>query len=316
MILQDVYSEIVFKIGTPDDTSARSANPQVSNQRILAELLSQMRSYARVTKGIQDIYSVALDRNTPFFPAPTLALRSRAYFFCYVVVNGAIFPIDFRGPKSVYPNFRINPMNGITNWLMPFNMGHTTYFGAYPANSTDAKTTTLTGDVGLSDTVINVASTAGFLNTFGKVTIDSEVIMYSSITPTTLVGCVRGDEMSTPATHSSTTIVTQNNLIMFYSRLPIPFAANSDNTISSQTLNMVLEPCDEHMEGIMKAAEYNLLNKINPQRAESYKIDAVALYVDYADDIEKAYARNRQNVNVRNPYSSNESGVPFGNNLL
>ena len=168
MNIQDAYSQIVFKVGTPDDTSGRAQNPQVTNKILLMELLMQLRSYANITKGIQDIYSVPLNINTTFITAPLLALRSRAYFYCYVIVNGAIFPIDFRGARDVYPNFRVNPINGITNWLMPFNMGKQQYFGVYPASSTSAKFTTLNGNVGLTDTTITVNSTAGFIHNFGK----------------------------------------------------------------------------------------------------------------------------------------------------
>ena len=177
MNISDVYSRVTFKIGTPDDTSGRASNPQVTNKVLLNELLDQLRSYANITKGIQDIYSFSLNRNTSFVQAPSLALRSRGYFYAYIVVNGAIFPMDFRGARDVYPNFRINPNNGITNWFMPFNMGKQTYFGVYPANSTNAQTTTLNGNVGLADTTITVASTAGFIHNFVKITIGTEVIM-------------------------------------------------------------------------------------------------------------------------------------------
>ena len=316
MNIQDVYSRITFKIGTPDDTSGRSVNPQVTNKVLLNELLDQLRSYANITKGIQDVYSFPLNRNTTFVVAPPLALRSRAYFYAYIIVNGAIFPMDFRGQKDVYPNFRVNPIYGITNWLMPFNQGNTRYFGIYPSNSTNAKTTTLTSGINTTTTTIPVTSTAGFINNFGKITIGSEVLMYQYKDATNFYGCIRGDEMSTAASALSNATVTQNNVILFYSRLPQTFAAETDGTISAATLAKVLEPCDEHMEGIIKMVSYNLLSKIDPQRAQQYKGDAILLYSEYEKDIEKGYARNRQNINVRDPYSINESGNAFGTNMM
>ena len=316
MNIQDVFDKVTFNIGTPDDTSGRSQNPQVTNKTLLFELLTQLRSYANITKGIQDIYSVPLNINTTFITAPPLALRSRAYFYCYVVVNGAIFPIDFRGQRDVYPNFRVNPINGITNWLMPFNMGKQQYFGVYPASSTSAKITTLTSGIGSTDTTIPVTSTAGFMHNFGKLTIGTEVIMYEYVDATHFYGCVRGDEMSTAVSHLSSANVTQNNLIIFYSRLPVPFAANSDNSIPAGVLTQILEPPDEHMEGIIKMVSYNLLSKINPERADMYKGDAILLYGEYEKDIRKGYGKNRQNVNVRDPYQSNEGGAPYGTNLM
>jgi len=200
-------------------------------------------------------------------------------------------------------------MNGITNWLMPFTMGKNTYFGVYPANSTDAKTTTLTAQISATDTTIPVTSTAGYINNFGKLTIGSEVIMYEYKDATNFYGCLRGDEMTTAAIHLNNATVTQNNLILFYSRLPEVFSAEIDNSISAGTLAHNLEPCDEHMEGIIKMTAYNLLCKINPERAQQYKGDAIILYGEYAKDIAKGYASNRQNINVRDPYWS-ENGTP------
>lgn len=312
MNIQDVYSAITFRIGTPDDTSGRAANPQVTNKVLLFELLTQLRSYANITKGIQDFYSFPLNRNTSFVPAPPLALRSRSYFYAYVVVNGAIFPIDFRNARDVYPNFRINPMNGITNWFMPFSMGKSTYFGVYPTSSTSAQTTTLTAGISAAATTIPVVSTAGYINNFGKITLGTEKIMYEYKDATNFYGCIRGDELTTAASALISATVTQNNVILLYSRLPVPFAAESDGSISANTLAMILEPPDEHMEGIIKMVSYNLLSKINTERAQQYKGDAILLYGEYEEDIRKGYARNRQNVNVRDPYF-NETGAPIMN---
>jgi len=199
---------------------------------------------------------------------------------------------------------------------MPFNMGKSTYFGVYPSNSTNAQTTTLTADITVSDTTIPVTSTAGFIARFGKLTIGSEKIMYEYKDATNFYGCIRGDEMTTAAVALSGATVTLNNIMLFYSRLPVPFAAETDNSISASTLAHVLEPCDEHMEGIIKMTVYNLLCKIDAGRANQYKGDAMILYQQYEKDITKGYGKNRQNVNVRDPYGISEAGTPFGTNLI
>ena len=54
------------------------------------------------------------------------------------------------------------------------------------------ESTTLTSDVTFFDSVINVSSTAGFPDSYGLLLIDSEIITYTSKTPTTFNGCVRG----------------------------------------------------------------------------------------------------------------------------
>jgi len=57
-------------------------------------------------------------------------------------------------------------------------------------NLTDS--TTLTSDVELFDSTINVQSTAGFPDSYGFLYIDSEIITYTSKTATSFLGCIRG----------------------------------------------------------------------------------------------------------------------------
>jgi hypothetical protein len=101
-----------------------------------------------------------------------------------------------------------------------------------------------------------------------------------------------------------------------YSRLPIPIVLTNNNFIPSEEMDKELDPCDEHMEGIIKATSYNLLVKIDPNRAMVYKVDSSELYEQYKSDILKGYARNRQNVNLRMPDAASELGVPYGTNLM
>jgi hypothetical protein len=316
MKLQDAYARIAFKTGTMDDASGRALNPIVTNKVLIAELMDQLRSYANITKGIQDVYSFSANRNVVFVSAPTLALRSQGYFFAYIISNATIFPMDFRGARDVYRNFRVNPVYGITNWLMPWNAGHTQYLGTFPSTSISAKTTTLTSAISVSDTTIPVTSTAGFINNWGRITIDNEKILYEYKDSTNFYQCVRASEMTDAAIHAISATVTENNVMIMYSRLPYEITVTNDNIIIDSQLGMELDPCDEHMEGIIKATAYNLLIKIDPSRAIAYKVDSQELYEQYKSDIERGYARNRQNVNVRMPDMASESGIPYGTNLM
>jgi hypothetical protein len=316
MKLQDAYQRIAFKVGTMDDASGRSLNPIVSNRVLINELMDQMMSYANITKGIQDVFSFTVARNYPFYEAPPLALRSQSYFFAYVVVNGTIFPMDIRGVRDVLNNFKVNPVYGITNWIMPFNMGHGTLLGAFPNNSSTPHTTTLTVAVNKDDSDITVTSTNGFIHNWGRITINDEKILYSYKDATHFYGCLRGLEQTTIASHALGDDVEENNVMLLYSRLPVPIPLTNDDFIPPTELNKELDPCDEHMEGIIKSTVFNLLVKIDPNRAMVYKIDSAELYDQYKSDILKGYARNRQNVNLRMPDAASELGVPYGTNLM
>lgn len=316
MNVQEAYRLINFKIGTMDDISSRNINALFSNQQIIDELNTQLKDYARITKGIQDVYSVSLSTNTPFIQAPSLALRSESYNYLAVIVNGTIFSVDMRGQSEVYNTFRYSPIQGITNWIMPWSAGHTQYLSYFPMNSTANKSTTLSSTVTDTATTIPVVSTTGFLNNHGRLTIGLEKIYYTYKDSTNFYGCVRGMEMTTAASHLSTTAVSENNVFIHYNRLPVSVTVESDDTISSATLAQVLEPCDEHMNGIIKSVAYNLILKIDTDRATAYKIDSDKLYEEYKLEILRGYYAGRQGTGVREPFPTNESGVPFGTNLI
>jgi hypothetical protein len=322
MLVSEAYSLITWNIGTPDDDSKRAINAQCTNKVILLKLQEQLQSYANITKGITDVYSFPQNQNITFVEAPSLALRSQGYFFGYVVVNGTRFPFDFRGSNDALNTFRTAPVMGIMNWVMPWNAGHTQYLTAFPKSSTNAKTTTLTSDITAVSTTIPVTSSAGYIADFGRLTIGTERILYQYKDATNFYGCERGVEQTVAAIHTSGDTVTENNVILLYARLPVSIALTNpaSDVIPAGILAQVLEPCDEHMEGIINIVSSKLLNKIDPERAKAYLIEydqtgIPMVYMQYKKDIARGYGKTRQYVNVRDPFL-NESGVSYGNNLL
>jgi len=316
MLISEALRRINFRVGTLDDISGRAVNPILSNRIILDALYEQMSKYALITKGIEDVYSFPLNTNTPIVAAPPLALRSEAYFFAAVIQTGVIFPIDMKSPRDVFPIFRINPMSGVTNWVMPWYAGDKRYLSMFPMKSTSANTTTLTTTIGNTDTTLVVASTAGFINNSGRITIDSEKIEYQYKDATHFYGCIRGTETTTAAVHTATATITENNFFLFYSRLPQTFTPLDDNFIELAILNHALEVVEDHMEGVLDATAYKLLTKIDQARAETYKNDYEELFAQYAKDIKKGSWRGRLGANVRDPMTVNESSIPFGGNFI
>ena len=74
MLVSEAYSRITWNIGTPDDSSNRALNAQATNRVILFKLQDELRTYANITKGIQDVYSFSQNNSITFVQAPTLAL--------------------------------------------------------------------------------------------------------------------------------------------------------------------------------------------------------------------------------------------------
>ena len=314
MILSDVLNRILFKCMTTDDMSNRAANPIFSNTNILYELNAQMKAYAQITKGIRDVFSIGVTSNDQFINAPTLALRSEAYNYAWLISRGFIQPLDIRGQRDTTPNFRVTPLRSIGSWIMIYNEGKVQRMYLYPMAGVSYNSTTLSSGINDTVTTIPVVSTAAFISTGGRITIGSEKILYQYKDATNFYGCVRGLESTTASAHLTGVSVNENNLIMNYSRLPTPLTVT--NSPTAPQLAAELEIVEDHIEGICDIVAYSLLVKIAPDRAQEYKQIGVALFDQFKLDIAKGYNKMRSGVNVREPMM-NESGIPmFGSNML
>lgn len=315
MNVNEVLRRISFKVGTLDDIAGKAINNIIDNRIVIDELNTQMNQYANITKGITDVYSFHLHTNTPIVEAPILALRSESYYYMFIINSGTIFPLDMRSARDVYPRFRYNPVSGISNWIMPWGNGKTQYLSVFPMNNKSGLSTTLTANVSAVAQTIPVASTSGFINNSGRVTIGSEKILYGRKDTVNFYDCIRGVEMTTPAIHTSGDTVNENNVVLMYSRLPEKIIVTDDNIVDPAVLAHEIEIVEEHIEGIVKAVAYNLLLKLDPERSIPYKVDTDELYAQYKRDIMKGYYRGRQGTGIREPFAMNEAGMPYGTNI-
>ena len=315
MNVEEALRRVRFYTGTLSDLSGKAVNNLFTNQSLLDQLQTQLDQYANITKAIEDVYSFPLQRNTPFISAPKLALRSEAYRFINIIIQGRYFPADTTSFNKAYNNFPIRNVSGITSWLLPWGHGPQDLLYVFTLISTNPITTTLSADILPTDTTITVASTAGLITNEGRITIGQEKILYQYVDATHFYGCVRGLESTVAAKHSNGATVTENNIHLFYSRrhTSINTLLNGDS-IPEAMRGFELEIPDEHCEGVIKAASYDLLLKVDIERAEAYKADYAALYDQYRLDIRKGRSRIKQGSNIRDPYMS-ESGQPFYTNL-
>ena len=70
-----------------------------------------------------------------------------------------------------------------------------------------AAATTLAANVAVGDTTISLTSATNFPTAGGRIKINSEIITYAAVSGNNLVGCLRGQNGTTPAAHSSTDAV-------------------------------------------------------------------------------------------------------------
>jgi hypothetical protein len=312
MKINQALETLRFYTGTVSDITGKSVNALFTNPMLVQQLNFALDEYARTTKAIEDIHSFVLDTTTSFIDAPQLALRSESYRAILYWVNGRSFPGDMQGFANVYSNFPYPTIVGIPTWFMPWGTTTGDRIYVFPANSTAGHTTTLTGDVTDVATTLPVATTAGFLTRNGKVTIGNEKIHYQYVDATNFYGCERGQEQTSATNHSSTSTVSENNVWLFYSRLHTPITCIG-NTLSEAMQNKDLELPEEHIETVLKYAAYNLIVKVDPTRATSYKTDWVAFLEQAKLDIRKGRSRIKSGRTIRDPYDS-ESSISYAPN--
>src|SRR3990167_8964800 len=108
----------------------------------------------------------------------------------------------------------------------------------YPLSTTGANTDTLNGALTASAVSITVDDTSGF-DPSGRIIIDSEVISYSSLSSTQFLGCQRGLEETTAATHSDGATVTARDIIYTANREPNELVDTQDETLVPDPLVLV-----------------------------------------------------------------------------
>jgi hypothetical protein len=172
----------------------------------------------------------------------------------------------------------------------------------FPQSGYNAQQTTLVQPVGLTDTTIYTANAAGFPMRNGRISIDQETVFYGSRDNVNFYNCVRGSENTTPVTHLSGATVNENNVWLYYYKLPFLIPVNADDSISSQYLNMSMEVYDEHLESIIDYTTYKLLKKIDIERANEFKTDFTAWLQEAKDEIDAGRQDMMQNSDIRSQY--------------
>jgi hypothetical protein len=77
----------------------------------------------------------------------------------------------------------------------------------------DASANTLSAGISIIEDIIPLTSSTGFPES-GRIKIDSEIITYASVSGNNLIGCSRGQNGTTAATHTSSTAVTCATLLV------------------------------------------------------------------------------------------------------
>ena len=307
MIVSDAVQKIRFSTNPNDDNTGRNINALFSNKNLIAQFQGVLDQYAAFTKAIEDIFTVPVVAKTRSVDGPTDIIRGEGYRFMEIWLQGRKYPINIKSLNTTQTEYPTLTTTGVPQYVSVWK----DEISFYPSPSSSHASTTVTSEVGTADTTINVASTSNFPPQNGRLTIGSEKIKYTSLTSTTFVGCTRGIEGTNAGLHDPDAVVSENNLVVYYRKKPFKITVDSSDIIFPSDMSKELEIPDEHMNGIIDLTVYNLLQKIDPERATPYKIDAAAFLRQAKEDIEQgrsaivrgsfigqAYDWERQNLSV------------------
>ena len=297
MLVGDFINTIYDAVGTQQDYLNKSVNPLFTNAKICRQLKFALDRYASHTKALEAYYSLPVAGNTASIPLPTYNLRAENIRFIVWMINGYAYPLDIINLNKTWGNFPV-AIQGLPRWANIW----LDRINVYPQNSNGFNHTTLTANIGTTDTIIPVANTSGFVSKNGRITIDSEIIEYDYKDATNLYGCQRGQEDTTAVSHTSGTTVNENNVWIYYYRKHFDITPDANDVIPDSVLNSEMLVCDEHLEIIADYTSYKLLNKIDPQRASNYKVNFEAWLDKARMQINRGRSRIRKSGEVRDPF--------------
>ena len=305
--VQNVIDRIRFNTATENDLIGKSANELFSNKNIVAQLKFALDDYAKTTKALQAIYSLPVDSDVAVIKEPEGILRSEGIRFFVWFINGYAYPINEQNLNNTYGNFP-SPIQGLPKWFNYWN--DTITF--YPQNGNGYNCTTLTFDLGLTDTVIQVDNTTGFPAKNGRITIGDEKIGYEFKDGTHFFNCTRGLENTEIATHDYADCVKENNVWVYYHTLHFDIPVNPDDTIKKEILDKNMLVVDEHIEIICDYASYKLLSKVDAERASYYKVNFSDWLQQAKRDIVKGRSRVQKTGWIRQPFEFEKESAYWG----
>lgn len=305
MLVKDFLNIIYDAVGTQQDYLNKTVDPIFTNDRICRQLNLALNKYASYTHALEAYHSLPVSGNVASIALPEFMLRSEGIRFLVWFINGYAYPVKDKNLNNTWGNFPV-PLQGLPRW---FNIWEDR-INFYPQNSTGFNHTTLTSNVSATATTIPVANTSGFTAKNGRFTLNEEIIQYAYKDDTNFYNCRRGMEDTIAQNHKTGDTINENNVWIYYSRLHFPINTQHDGTISIDTLNKEMLVCEEHLEIIADYTTFKLLNKIDTQRANNYKVNFDEWLREAKYQINRGRARITKNGEIRDPYLF-ETPVPL-----
>jgi hypothetical protein len=170
-----------------------------------------MDEMIRLGDGITDLTGVQAIAGQAMYSLGSTA----APFFNFTNVWFDGYPMDIVQRRLI---FKRNVVTGFSGLAAFHSDTIQPVMELWPQPNRTGGTTTISSQVAITDSTINVASTTGFLS-LGQAMIDNEIVSYSVASTTQLQGCTRGLGGTTAVAHSISAPVTELNIQLSGKRL-------------------------------------------------------------------------------------------------
>jgi hypothetical protein len=177
---------------------------------------------SRIAGGIMDYTGVASVVGQPLYTMP-----GEWQSFSDVWYDG--YPLGMTGRNAMFRRNAV--LSSVLGAITCSVRDNRVIVEVWPQPARSAAVTTTTAPIGITDTVIPIASSGGFVLPFGFAQVGTEVVSYSSLAPA-LSGCVRGLSGGVASAWPSGTTVQELNLFMNGKRIfTIPYVPGQSATV-------------------------------------------------------------------------------------
>ena len=299
MKLYQCIQRIEDNVLSNSDRQGKAANPLFTKRAIVNALDTALWDYSQTTLGIEGIKTYALVSGQAKILAPSDRVRAQQYRTIAAVISQRWYLLEIETQNWMKSKFftettHSNIPTRVSLWEDEITIR--------PVPTTTYKQTTLGGNITAETTNIPVVSTAGFLQFGGRVHLNGEAISYESTDATTFKGCRRGLESTVAASHTLGSVFCEANFWIYYNKKHWEIPMFDNSTIDPDWLDKEMEVNDVHMSAVIDEASYQLLSRVDMQRAAFYRADYKEFLEKAKNDISYGQANQNLGSNVRNQY--------------
>lgn len=242
----------------PDQPQAANNADSDGNDFTAAALIrwinDAMRVIASTAPVVMDWYAVQSTSGMDVYELPSTILS----------VEQVWYDLEPLARSPEFGDLSTSKVTAKSYFFGPHSIHATPRLHVWPACDRTGQTTTLSAQLASTDTSIALTSSTNF-KAYGYVKVESEVLLYRTVTGNTLSNILHAQGGTAAATHGAATTVTELNLFFKCSRLPTPIGASADAVeipigltplIELYVLSKVRQAEQEHQAASVLSSEF------------------------------------------------------------